>query len=173
MHISRVSQCFTVITAWEAQVLPLNHARINESLYRYLLYRPGHFRESSRVSRKAAAGCTPSSPRTPLGTWTGWRAPSLRGVEVLVPPLSSRRQTACAPSRTSQARTSRWNKREVAPRTRSWSTSCMMGGALRRRRCLPSARRASRLAWEKRFSLSGLLRFSAAFRQRCCEEGMP
>ena len=72
-----------------------------------------------------------------------------------------------------QARTSRWNKREVAPRARSWSTSCMMGGALRRRRCLPSARRASRLAWEKRFSLSGLLRFSAAFRQRCSEEGMP
>ena len=88
-------------------------------------------------------------------------------------PSASRRQTACAPSRTSQARTSRWNKREVAPRARSWSTSCMMGGALRRRRCLPSARRASRLAWEKRFSLSGLLRFSAAFRQRCCEEGMP
>ena len=27
MHISRVSQCFTVIPAWEAQVLPLNHAR--------------------------------------------------------------------------------------------------------------------------------------------------
>ena len=88
-------------------------------------------------------------------------------------PLAIRRQTACAPSRASQARTSRWNKREVAPRARSWYTSCMMGGALRRRRCLPSARRASRLAWEKRFSLSGLLRFSAAFRQRCCEEGMP
>lgn len=27
MRISRVSQCFTVIPAWEAQVLPLNHAR--------------------------------------------------------------------------------------------------------------------------------------------------
>ena len=128
---------------------------------------------ASTCSRKAAANCTPSSPRTPLGTWTGWRAPipSRRGSTGS--PSASRRQTACAPSRTSQARTSRWNKREVAPRARSWSTSCMMGGALRRRRCLPSARRASRLAWEKRFSLSGLLRFSAAFRQRCSEEGMP
>ena len=122
---------------------------------------------------QAAASCTPSSPRTPLGTWTGWRAPipSRRGSAGS--PLAIRRQTACAPSRASQARTSRWNKREVAPRARSWYTSCMMGGTLRRRRCLPSARRASRLAWEKRFSLSGLLRFSAAFRQRCCEEGMP
>ena len=160
-------------SAWEAEILPLNHARNNESLYRYLLYRPGHFRESSRVSRKAAASCTPSFPRTPLGTWTGWRAPIPLRRGSAGSPLASRRQTACASSRTSQARTSRWNKREVAPRARSWSTSCMMGGALRRRRCLPSTRRASRLAWEKRFSLSGLLRFSAAFRQRCCEEGMP
>ena len=128
---------------------------------------------ASTCSRKAAASCTPSSPRTPLGTWTGWRAPipSRRGSTGS--PSASRRQTACAPSGTSLVGTSRWNKREVAPRARSWSTSCMMGGALRRRRCLPSARRASRLAWEKRFSLSGLLRFRAAFRQRCCEEGMP
>ncbi len=66
---------------------------------------------ASTCSRKAAASCTPSSPRTPLGTWAGWRAPipSRRGSTGS--PSASRRQTACAPSRTSLVGTSRWNKR--------------------------------------------------------------
>ena len=50
---------------------------------------------------------TSSSPRTPLGTWAGWRAPipSRRGSTGS--PSASRRQTACAPSRTCLLYTSR------------------------------------------------------------------
>ena len=55
MRISHVSQCFTMIPAWEAWALPLGDARSGRTLYSNLLKTLGHFQQIITSDAWAAA----------------------------------------------------------------------------------------------------------------------